>query len=377
MPEVVIIGAGVIGLSVAWYLTERGVRSVVVERTAIGAGATAWQSGGVRAQWTSAENCRMALESQAFYRQLDDRLMPQVSPQLESCGYAFVARTPETMESLRRDAAEQKRLGVRTSVVDAGRLAELVPGLNTDAVVGGVYNGHDGYFARPQAVAPAFARAARRAGAEIHFGTARRLLLDRAGWTVELANGVRIVASDVVLAAGLGNPGLLDSLGSPLPIGRAPKRMFLSRPRDRCLVRPQMVFVDEGFSVKHLADGRLIAGHSPPGGIPTPDPDVGRGAVETVGPRLIATLEGTGYPWTIDGYYDTSPDAQLVVGAVPDHPRLWIAGAMNGRGMMLAPSVGRMVAESIATGDPEPIPTALQPDRFAGRESVTGETRTI
>ena len=111
--DVAIVGAGVVGLSAAVHLAERGAgRIVVYEREGIGAGASGVQTGGVRQQWSSRLNCAMARESLGFYTQLNDRLQPRVDPRFRACGYLFVAHEPSTLERLRGDVALQNGAGV-------------------------------------------------------------------------------------------------------------------------------------------------------------------------------------------------------------------------------------------------------------------------
>jgi len=96
-----IVGAGITGLSVALHLVERGESSVVLyERTAIGAGASGVQPGGIRMQWGTEVNCRMARESLDFYLELNERLRTRVDPRFRPCGYMFLAHSTEALVRL-------------------------------------------------------------------------------------------------------------------------------------------------------------------------------------------------------------------------------------------------------------------------------------
>ncbi len=375
--DVVVVGAGVVGMSIAWHLSDAGVRCLIVERDAIGCGATNVQAGGVRTQWTAEETCRMALESQAFYRSIDRRLRPRVRPAFDACGYVFVATEQATMSELERAADRQRRLGTPTSVRTPVELAKLVDGLATAELVGGTYNPEDGYFDRPRAVAHAFADAAFRNGARMRVATVVRIDGGTGRWLVQLGDGDRLAAQHVVVAAGLDTPGIVRSVGVGVPIRAEPRYMFFSTPRPPFLVRPLLVFQDQHFVVKHLADGRVLASDLRYGSDGGRDDDTCRAAIGAMLRRFVGPLEGVGFPQVVPGAYDVTPDYQLVVGPVPGHPGLWLAGGMNGRGMMLAPSVGRMLTESIVSGDRRAIPPSLLPERFTDGRDLPGERQML
>ena len=160
--DVTVIGAGIIGMSVAWNLSRRGARVLVIEGKGIGSGATAVQPGGVRTQWTSPDTCVMALESRQFYNSIDEFLRPALTPDFDPCGYAFIASSAATLEQLAMNVRRQNGLDVPAVMLSPAELAALVPSLNADQFAGGSYNAEDGYFSRPTAVVTAFADAARR-----------------------------------------------------------------------------------------------------------------------------------------------------------------------------------------------------------------------
>ncbi|HEY3184301.1 MAG TPA: FAD-dependent oxidoreductase, partial [Gaiellaceae bacterium] len=158
--EVAVVGAGITGLATAFFLAERGIETVVLERAGVAAGASGVQPGGVRAQWGTRVNCLLARESQRFYRELDERLGRRVDARLEATGYLFLAHGDEMLAELTANVALQNELGIPSRILGPDEVAALVPGLDVASVVGAAWNGEDGYFDRPQAVVEAFARGA-------------------------------------------------------------------------------------------------------------------------------------------------------------------------------------------------------------------------
>jgi sarcosine oxidase subunit beta len=372
---VAVVGAGIIGMSVAWHLAEAGVDCLVIERRGVGSGATGIQPGGVRTQWSSQLTTRMAQESRDFYRAFDARLSPEVSPSFDPCGYAFVASLPETLAELRRRARLQNGWGVPTVELTPDGLADVVPGLDPTQVAGATYNPDDGYFDRPGAVVHGFEQAARRSGVTVVDGTVQALRGSGTDWTVVLAGEAPVRARQVVVAAGWESAPLLDTAGVDLPVSAEPRYLFYSRPLRPTLVRPLLVFQDEHVAVKHLADGSVLASDLRNGLDGQEDEAGWRRTLTATARRLVPLLEHVRYPVMVRGVYDVTPDAQLVVGPIRQRPGLWAACGMNGRGLMLAPSVGRLVRDGLTTG--ADLPTDLAPGRFTAGGSGAGERQVI
>src|SRR2546423_4312616 len=155
MPDVVVVGAGVVGLSVAFHLSERGADVVVMERSGVGAGASGVQPGGVRQQWGTRVNCVLARESLEFWHDVRERLSMRVDPGWRACGYLFLAHSAATLARLRENVALQQSLGVPAQILSPAEAAEAAPGLEVETVAGAAWCAEDGYFDRPQAVVEA------------------------------------------------------------------------------------------------------------------------------------------------------------------------------------------------------------------------------
>lgn len=363
--DVAIVGAGITGLSVAWHLLERGERSVAIyEREGVGAGASGLQPGGVRQQWGTPVNVAMARASLAFYRELGERLRPRVDPGFRACGYLFAASRPETLERLRGEVAMQQALGVPSRVVDPAEAATIVPGLRSEAIVGAAYCAEDGFFDRPQGVVEAFAKAVRAGGVPIERATVTSLDREPDVWRLGLAGAGSVEAAQVVVATGADAPTLLRPLGIDLPIEAEPRFLFLSDPVPERLLEPLVVAPDRRFAAKQLADGRLLASDLSASGEPNAGRHRWRQRVRESLVELLPRLELVSLPLLVGGVYDVTPDHQAIVGYLAGHEGLLVAAGFSGHGFMMAPEVGRGVAELVAGEDPGPELAQLAPDRF-------------
>jgi len=365
--DVAVIGAGITGLSVAWHLLQRDVGSVVVlERSGIGAEASGVQPGGVRHQWSTRISCELAIESVAFYEEIDKHLEPSGNPKLDRCGYLFVADSEEELAVLDTNVRLQNALGIPSLLVTAVEAAELVPGLLTDGIVGAAYCGIDGYFDKPQAVVEGFAAAAQRAGAAVELAEVASLVPDGSEWHLSLSTGGEMTAGQVVVAAGYGSPSLLRPLGVELPIEKEARYLFFSEPIRERLLEPLVVASERRFAAKQLANGRVLASDLDAGGDPESGAHHWRENVSEGIRSLLPVLEFVSFPMLVEGFYDITPDHQPILGPVPGFDGLWLATGFSGHGFMIAPAVGRLVADAVGGRDIDPLTRELSIERFSG-----------
>jgi len=329
--DVVVVGAGIVGLSIAFHLRERGASVRVVDRAGIGAGASGLQPGGVRQQWGTATNCALAQESLRFYADAVERLQMRVDPAFRRCGYLFLAHSEHTLQRLEANVALQNGLGVPSRIVSPVEAAELVPGLDASGVLGGAWCAEDGYFDRPQAIVEAF-------------GTLADVEL------ADVADLDELAADAVVVAAGVDTPRLVPEL----PISAEPRSLFFSDPIHERLLEPLVVSAERGLAAKQLGDGRLLASDLRAG-----SRENVRSGFEELLPRLVYVA----LPTLVEGLYDVTPDQQPILGQVRD--RVWVAAGFSGRGFMQAPAVGRIVAESVLGTGPDPALAVFDAGRFA------------
>jgi len=345
--DVVVVGAGVVGLSIAFHLGQRGGSVTVLDRAGIGAGASGVQPGGVRQQWGTRVNCLLARESMRFYADAPELLSMRVDPGFRACGYLFLAHSDGALAQMRENVALQNELGIRSRIVGPAEAAELVPGLDVAGVVGGAWGPEDGYFDRPQSLVEAFG-----ALADVQIGEVVEIRDDGA---VRLAAGDELQADAVVVATGVDTPALLPEL----PISAQTRFLFFSEPIRERLLEPLIVSPERRFAAKQLGDGRVLA--SDLGA--REGEDGGRANVRSAFEELLPQLVYVALPALVPGVYDVTPDHQAILGRVRD--RVWVAAGFSGHGFMLAPAVGRIIAESVSEKCEDAALGVLDAGRFA------------
>ena len=399
--EVVVIGAGVVGASVAYHLARRGCRDVLVldRAPSWGLGSTGRATGGFRAQFATAVNVRLSLLARDALRRFRDEL--DVDPGYRPSGYLFVASRPEQLEPLRGAQRVQQAFGLHEAEeIGAEDVVRLNPAVTGTDVVGGVFCGTDG-FLRPLDILRGYLRGAERCGATVRFGDGVRALHrapDGRVREVETERGERIACGAVVNAAGAWASAVAGLAGVPLPV-RALRRQVacLAAPCPLPDDMPMTIFVEDGFHLR-VRDGRVLILAPPeratPAGTaavgsddaalqgsapPDEDPSIRfderwlEGVTERARRRLPC-LTGNAVErarcWA--GWYEMSPDGHAILGPAADVPNLWFANGSSGHGVMHSPAIGQLVAEMVLDGRATSLDvSALAPERFARGKGIT------
>ena len=359
--DALVVGAGVVGVSIALALRERGADVVVLERAGVAEGQSGIQPGGVRLQWGTSLNCRLALESQAWWCDAAHTLSSPDALRFTACGYVFLAHSAAVRERLARAVRIQHEAGVPSRMISAEDTAQLVPGLDAETVVGAAYCSEDGYMDEPQAAIAAIAR-----HAEVRIATVEWIAPSRAGWEAGTTAG-RFTAATVVVAAGAETRSLVGPLGVDLPIELEPRHLFLSSPIRERLLEPLVVSAERHFAAKQLANGRVHTSNLAAKGDPAELAPRWRQHVRETVAELLPMLEYADLDVLASGAYDITPDRQPILGPLPGHDGLHVAAGFSGHGFMIAPAVARIVAGAVA-GEHDPVLDILDSSRFdAGR----------
>jgi sarcosine oxidase subunit beta len=365
VPDVVVVGGGIVGLSVAWSLRRRGATVTLLEQGVCGQGATAKATGGVRTQFGSEVNVRLSLASLSFFRQW--REIHGGDAGYRPVGYLFLATTPEQRDAQRRGAEVQQRCGAQVELLDPDQVAARLPGVHLDGVLGGSFGPDDG-LADPGAAVASLISSCRRSGVRIEEGIKVHELLRGGHRFVGVrTSGGEVHAEVVVVAAGPWSPALLSPAGFDLPI--TPRHRQVYRATEVLGLPPSCPFViDLGSGVYFHPDGNgLVFGGGDRDGSPGLDesfrPEEAPRIIELLSRRLPQVMEARlSGGWA--GVRDMTPDDHAIVGWLPGAKSLLVAAGFSGHGFMHSPALGEEIARMILAEPPEIDLSPLAPSRF-------------
>jgi sarcosine oxidase subunit beta len=371
-PDVVIIGGGVVGCSIAYHLLrlDPAIHVTVLEREAMpGMGATSKATGGIRHQFSTEENIRLTQLSLPVYLQFEEET--GYSVYFRPHGYLFVTGNAAVLESLRRSVAVQQRLGVQSRVVTPIEIAGLVPGICSDDLVGGTFCGQDG-SAEPAAAVQGFATRARALGAKFRYHE-EVVGIRRAGdrvTGVETTTG-RVDSDVVVVAAGPYSARIAALAGIEVPAPPFRRQVSVAEPLAALDVEmPLTTDADSGFILHRTGHGDLLLGGTDKDTRPGFGLDVDWDGIERVlsaGAHRIPALVEARVRRTYVGLRALTPDLHPILGRVQSIDGIVLACGDNGKGFMHAPAIGLLVSEEIVHG--RAISLGLDPfrlERFAG-----------
>ncbi len=346
--DVVIVGGGIMGLALAYELARRGVRDVLVlERGYLNAGASGRNGGGVRAQWSTPTMIRLARRSLAIC----DRFAVDmgVNVWFRRGGYLFLATEPQRVASLERNAALQRREGLRTRVIGPAEARAIVPELDVSRVLAASWNPDDGVVF-PWPFLWGYAARAEALGARVRTFT-RVLGFETSGRRISAVRTDRgtVSCETVVLAAGAWSKEVAALAGVALP-NRPTRHEILVTEALKAWLDPLVSLLGTGLYFSQSLRGEIVGGMGDP-----EEPEglamgstlrfLARFARAAVG--LVPLLAGVKVVRQWAGCYDVTPDNNPVLGAAGYDNFLQLSGFV-GHGFMMAPAVAELYADWIA-----------------------------
>jgi sarcosine oxidase subunit beta len=353
--DVVVIGAGVVGASVAFHLAERGVETLVLDREGPATGSTARSGALIRAHYPTSLEASLAWESLTrYFEPWGERVGGGCG--FTRTGFAYLVGE-QNVDALRHNVALQQRVGVETGIVGPDELREIDPALRTTGVTLAAYEPRGGY-ADPVATAVGFLRGAEKRGARFERRRATALLASG-----DHIRGVQTedgpVESDaVVLAAGAWSVPLAVGVGLDLPIQPARVRVALFERPYALPTHLTLIDTTEGFYARPAAEQTTLVGSrdslewldNPDAPTPEPDGALVEEALRKLALRLPALADAP-YRSGRSGILDMTPDGRPLLG--PAGPEgLYLAVGWSGTGFKKAPAVGAELARWVSDGAP-------------------------
>jgi sarcosine oxidase subunit beta len=371
-PDVIIIGGGIVGSSIAYHLTEAGCSNVLIlERESYqGKGSTGKSMGGVRAQFSTTESIKMSLYSIPFFSTFEDVLGHPSGYRAQ--GYLFVATNQRHLDYLCQNYTRQVAAGLKTAqLLKQDDVARIAPEIRIDDVVGGAFCSTDG-FVDPHSVMTGFALKAMERGAQVLRDTeVTGILTDAQGVAGVVTNNGTFSSRTIVNAAGAWAGTVARMAGVDLPIEPLRRMLVPTEPFDKVAhSSPMVVDMKTGFHYRPESLGILLAWNDP-----TETPgfklNFDHGFIEKVlthGVERLPCLEEAEVnpkrAWA--GLYEMSPDHHPVLGPVKSLPGFFLANGFSGHGVMHSPATGRVTADLILKGHTDLIDSELLSiERFA------------
>ena len=357
--ETIIIGGGVVGASIAYHLTERGAKDVLIlerEHT-LGLGSTGKATGGIRAQFGTEINIKLSLYSLDFLEKFNELTGGDCG--YEPRGYLFLATDEKQMDFLKQSIELQKATGYKdVEIVDPQTISKLVPWLNCEDVVGGSFGARDG-FIDPLGILNGFAKKARENGAVVETRK-EALSIETQGEKVTgvVTDQEIIECEKVVLCAGAWARPLAKTAGIDLPVEPLKRQIVWAKcERELPTKLPMVIDLSNGFHFRPAkgSNSEILFAYPDKDELPGANTDFDKSFIGKVyekarhrAPFLCETE--VVHEKCRAGLYENSPDHHAILGKC-EVEGLYLANGFSGHGVMHSPATGRALAEIILDGE--------------------------
>lgn len=365
--DIVVIGAGAIGAGIAYHLSRRGARDVVVlERDVVGAGSTSKAAGGIRVQFGTRVEIEFSQRGIAFFKRFEDEM--GVPCDFHQEGYLFVVTDEPTLARFRTNVALQRSLGADVRIIAPDDARALVPSLVVDDAIAAVWGPTDGY-ASPNDVVQAYATQARARGVRILEETpVTGLRVERGRVTAVETPAGAIAARVVINAAGPWAPLVGHMAGLDLPVDPRRRHIFVTDAFDG-VRHPLPLVTDTGSGFYCRSEqGAILMSPGDIGAATAYEAEVDWGALEGAvekAVRRIPALEGARVRHAWAGLRPLTPDGRAILDWAPGVEGLFLAVGFCGHGFQHSFAVGETVTEWLLDGRPRVDCSDLRLGRFA------------
>ena len=351
--DIVIIGGGIQGCSIAYNLAKKGAKDIVIlEKNTCANGSSGRCGAGIRQQFGTKMNCILARESMKTFETLTEELDYDI--ELNQAGYLMLAYTEKEMSQFKKNVELEQSLGIDAKVVSPQEAGEIVPYLNQEGILGGTFCPTDGNV-NPLFTTFAYAEAAQRLGVRYYpYTEATEIEIEKGRILSVTTDKGKIITATVVNAAG-GYSGPVGKMaGVDFPVYSQRHQILITEHVDS-LWKPMLMSFSENFYFQQLPDGGILGGYGDPknevigGNIDSTWQFARIMAKKMV--KLVPVLKDVRMVRQWAGLYNMSPDAQPILGEHPKLKGFYLSVGFSGHGFMLAPVTGKLIAELILDGE--------------------------
>jgi len=353
----VIIGGGISGAAIGYFLLKHGAKDVVIlERDYLAAGATGRCGAGIRQQWGTELNCLMSKYSCEFFENATDELKINEGIDIEfhQGGYLLLISTEKELEQTKKNIALQNSLGIASRLLDTNEIKEIAPALSTEGILAGAFHQRDGHL-NPFHTTQAFADAFKRLGGTIYTNTSVVGIKITGGRITGVQTNCGHIAADTVInAAGGYSQQVAAMAGIELPLYSERHNILVTEPVERTL-NPVIMSFSLNFYCQQVPHGSFIMGRTCEN-----QPRDLRITADSAFPVAMAKTITQAMPplkklrmlrqWA--GLYNMSPDKCPIYSQSLELAGFYTAAGYSGRGFMLAPATGKSMAELVLGQEP-------------------------
>jgi len=364
--QVVVVGGGIIGASLAYHLTKRGITDVLLVEQGQLTGGTTWHAAGLVSQLKPTHSLtKLATYSNRLFEELEDETGQATG--YRAPGSISVASDLERWEEMRRGISMASTVGVEIREIDMDELTDKVPLLRTDDLVGALYIPKDGQTS-PVDTTMALIKGARQGGATVVEGVAVQRLLKNGDTCVgiETEDGHVVEAETVVMAAGMWTRQLAETIGVNVPLQACEHFYIVTEPLQGVERGMPIVRDPSNYTYFKEETGKIMAGFFEPkakiwnlDGIPRdfcfgtlPEDWDHLGPIFEAACHRMPALADAGLQLFFNGPEAFTPDGTFYLGESPEVDRCFVAAGFNSVGIQTAGGVGWVLADWIVDGYP-------------------------
>ncbi len=347
--DIVVIGGGVQGCSIAYNLAKKGQKNIVIlEKNTCASGSSGRCGAGFRQQFGTEMNCILARESVRILEKLSDELDYDI--EFNQKGYLILAYTEKEVAQFKKNVRLQQRLGINSRLLSPEEARDIVPPLNITDVLAASYCPTDGNV-NPLLTTFAYAEAAQRLGVKIfRFTEAQKIESQKNHVTAVVTNRGKILTDTVVNAAGGFSREVGEMAGIEIPVYSQRHQILVTEPTS-ILWESMLMSFSRNFYFQQLPHGSIVGGYGDPENeLIGHDINSSWEFVFSMAKKMTSLIPQVGQVRLVrqwSGSYNMSPDSQPILGEHPALSGFYMSVGFSGHGFMLAPVSGQMLAELI------------------------------
>jgi sarcosine oxidase subunit beta len=376
----VIVGAGISGTSIAFHLAQKGVKDIVViEKSYLTSGATGRCGAGIRQQWGTVMNCKLAKASIEFFEKAKAILKYPGDIEFKQEGYLIVAVNDEEDRQFAENVKLQNSLGIPSRKVTRAEAKQIVPHLNTDAIKSATFCPTDGHL-NPFKMNDAFYQAAKNLGVKFLFHEEVKEIVVKDHQIEQVITDNRTIETkNVINAAGGFSKEVGLMAGIDIPVYPENHEILVTEPIEK-IQGPMVMSFAKNLYCQQVPNGNFLMGRSNPDAVPSHSIESSWKFLDEMAKTVTEFLPVISKlrilrQWA--GSYNMSPDRQPIIGDVKELPGFYLACGFSGHGFMFSPMTGLLLSEIILGQKPTIDIADLNISRFKEAKTIAYEKSVV